>query len=81
MSGSIQQFKVYNNNEAKPASSAIKVSVVKSKCPTCCPGKKCRAGFSSAKAPHVTMSNNCLHTIAYENVDVTVDATYDTNYL
>lgn len=81
MSGSIQQFKVYNNNEARPASSAIKVSMAKRNCRTCCPGKQCRAVFFSVKTSYVIMSNNCQHTVAYENVGGTVEDTYDTNCL
>lgn len=80
MSGSVQQFKVYSNKEAKPPSSTIKISTAKSKCPTCC----CKVVnvnvklFFSAKTSYVIMSNNFQHTIAYENVDVPVDTTYYT---
>lgn len=35
----------------------------------------------SAKTSYVIMSNNCQHTVAYENVDGTVEDTYDTNCL
>lgn len=35
----------------------------------------------SAKTSYVIMSNNCQHTVAYENVGGTVEDTYDTNCL
>lgn len=37
--------------------------------------------FFSAKTSYVIMSNNCQHTVAYENVGGTVEDTYDTNCL